>query len=269
MATTFWNATGANKTWTTDGNWSGNHPGTDDIAVLDGRSQNDVDGLDDSSTDYQAVTVTPTYGGTIGSSGTSLTLAVSNATTNPPRFTFAGTGPAYIASGGNGIDYLDIQQAPGGLWLTGGTTAAVYVTSGTVNIGASATVTLLVIMGGTVTIAQGATVTTITKTGGTLISEAGATTVTQSGGRAAFREAAAITTLNNYGGTFEHQSTGTLGTANLFGGLLTPRGALYNVTITTLNRYAGSRFVRSAAGVTVTVGTEGEIGDTSRDQTGI
>lgn len=268
MATTYWNATGANQTWTTDGNWSGSHPGTDDIAVLDGRSQNAVDGIDDSATDYQAVRVTPNYGGTIGSSGTSLTLAVSNtSTSSDPRFTFAGSGAAYIAAGGNGIDYLDVQRAPGGFFLTGGTTAAMYITSGRVNIGASATVTTLYVLGGEVSIAQGATITTMNHYAGTVIAEAGATTLNTSGGRFVAREAAAFTTINNYGSTLNLQSTGTAGTVNLFRGTLTPAGAKDNVTITTLNQYAPARFIRNASGVTVTVTTENEIGDLSRYST--
>lgn len=274
MAAPFWNATGANQTYSTNGNWStGSAPAADDTVGIDGRSQNNIDGANVSAADLQSFRVSPAYGGTIGSSGTSLTLAVSNETTSSdPRFTFAGSGAAYIAAGGNGIDYLDIQRAPGGFWLTGGTTAEVFVSGGRVNIGASATVTTLYILGGEVTIAQGATVGTIIKTGGTLVSEAGCTTFTQGGaipGRASFRESAAITTANIYAGIFNFGSTGTLGTCNLYSGTLTPAGAKYNVTVTTLNRYAGSNFVRSASGVTVTVGTEAEIGDTSRDQFGI
>lgn len=270
MATRTWSATSTATDYSTAGNWSGGSaPTGDDIVVFDDTSQNNVDaGLAQTGVDLQRFIVTSGYGGTLGGSGSALAIAVSNTLTSSGRNVFlryAGLGTSYI--GGGTIDNAYIDSAPAGFYCVSGTWANLEITRGRVVIQASAVVTALVVLGGEVIIADnGTAITSIEQTGGVIVcNDRDVTTWNVSGGRSVTNGDTAITTLNNRGGLFNYKSSGTLATLNNYKGVWTPQGSVQNITVTNANVYAGSRFVDKASGVSVTIGTETQLGDGSRD----
>lgn len=258
MATKYWNATGANVDWSTAGNWDPSGvPEANDIVIFDGRSQNSVTaGLGQGSIDLQALTVTEGYTGNIGDDSTALTIAVSNATTSSPVFTYAGRGTCKITAGTNGIDVASIDRTGGGsLILSGGTFVELRVSSGTVSQIAAAVVTTANVYSGQLSAAAGTVYTTLNVHGGVVTSSRGATTTNARGGRTRFLAAAVPATVNlqSNAARVEHWSTGTITNLNVFAGTWTPVGnPSAGFTVTNSLRNPGGTLVEEYAGGTVT-----------------
>lgn len=279
-ATTYWAATGTTAAaYTTDGNWSGSHPDTDDIGIFDERSSTPVAAVDDSATDIQRILVTPGYTGNIGGAGGSLILAVSNQTTlsayaegssDGPRIDYYGRGVAYFGAGGNGIDRIRVNTQ-GQFWLTAGTTARVEMAGGTLNIGASAVVTRLVVSGGNVLIEDNATaITELDVLGGTVYCRRDIATYHVGGtGTLYMLDDAATTTvaeLNSPQARVFDQSSGTVALLRAKSGLWTPQGNPSDAkTVTALNEFPGSKVIRYATGTTVTISGETQQASPPRD----
>lgn len=230
----------------------------DILEVREGSQQ--IAGADESGDDLQDVSIFPGFTGSFGTASSPVTLAISNVTTNadPTLSVDSPGGTSYVASGGNGIDIA--RYYSGRHFLTGGTTATVYVYGGTLEIGASAVVTTLYVYGGTVIIQDNATAITTAYVSGGQIENVGRvfTTANHSEGVVVLRSDAAVTTYNASGGAvLRHRSTGTITTLNMDGtSTYDPSGALTNTTLTTVNlRSSNVRYYAKAGGISANAGT--------------
>lgn len=232
----------------------------DILEIREGTQVIDTD-LDRSGDQLNGFRTLPNFRGQLGSAGNPAILRVDNGSS--PKVTIGcNAAVVHLAAGATGgITALDAQKGSGKLILGGsGTIATLTVYSGEVEIGSGCVVTTLIIHGGTVVMAANATaVTTLNLKGGAMHSRRTCTTINAEGGFMALRDAAASTTANIRGtAQFNHQSTGTVTTCNLDGAAtLTPRGALADPIITTLNiNSASARFVMSSGPTTFAVGTK-------------
>lgn len=265
MADVVWNGSAADGNWNTGANWvGGSRPGNSDTAII-GTTNQAIIGATVAETGL-TVRITAGFGGTIGFDA-------------PLIFT---NGPALIHYAGTG-NYANFG-------CSGTVTAAKFDHSGSqvVNL-SSGTWTLITNSAGNLDIAAATVVTTLNNVSGNvtaLYNATAFTTCTTSGRMTCYRN---VTTLNCKRGSFTHlnngittytavttanvenlatynkRSGGTDTTLNLFsGGTFTVAGntggSAGTVTITTANVWAGSNLYKTVPGLTVTIGTQNDIG---------
>lgn len=265
MADRYW--LGVNSNWNDTSNWSTTRQGSggsaapvtnDVVYILDGNTDITTN-ISQAAVDLSGLTIGGEFTGSIGSVGSSLTIAVSGTGTPICRINYSGPGAINIAAGTNNIDDMRITRPGGGggrVNLVGGTTTALYTGRGvTLYIDDAAVVTTLTSTGSVITAGYSATAFTTATVGGgsSLTSRRAATTLNIDAATVRFGNVAAITTINaRNGANYVHDSSGTITTANgLPGSRLLANATAF--TVTNANVYEGSSvFTNNPALVTFT-----------------
>lgn len=220
--TTDWNDA---NSWETSTGGAGTVPvSTNGVYIAEGADVINTNVTGHTAVDCASIYVTENFRGTIGGSGTSLTIACDNTSTGVLTYE-AGGGAMYYTAGTAGCYLLRVQPRAGKFWLTGGTiNSGIEVSSGELDINASAVVNtkFLRCYGGTTEVAYKGSdvITTHDVRGGIVTMRRVCTTINVTGGVLnLFVEAAATgtTTLNLFGGTVRHYA-GNIPVFNVYGG---------------------------------------------------
>lgn len=222
----------------TAANWSDATGVAADATLVIPRGSQTIPGVDLSTASGAGVDywhIMQGYTGTIGGGGTSVTIKFDSTYTTKPNLLWEGSGFLYISSGTTACTNA-VLNGSGTVALTGGTWTNVYANSGTLIIGAGATVTNLIYGGGTVidTFTASLAFTSVTITGSGNVSLARQTTTCTIDGSAsvvwnAFGETMTTLNQNNPGSSF-YVLAGNITTANIKG-MFDVSQAQYDVTI--------------------------------------
>ena len=249
MATLYWTGAADHSTFATAGNWntqrdgggSAASPGAGDTLYIEATN----DAIAGAATGITIANMYVTFGGSVGSAGTPLTIGV----TGTMKFSTS-NGTHYVAprgalSSGNEIILLHIARTGGGKVYIGGTGGVTTLYTGPEtqwDVGASVVVTTWE-GDGVGNVAAGTAFTTATQTGGLLATYRGATTMELSGTATTLGTAATVTTakvLN--GGQLNHWSSATITNCNVWPkGYATAKGSAYTGTVTNRKTYSGGR----------------------------
>lgn len=258
MATKVWNDGAGDGIFLTAGNWVGGVApvATDDIVI--GTSNRDIAGV---ATGFAiaSLTITPGFGGTIGSGGTPLTF-----TNITGSVKYAGSGPGMYLGCTGTCAAAEFSHTVGMVYITAGTWTLLTNTYGNFDIGASAVVTTLYNIGGNGTVNYNATAITTCRNSGSLSLKRVVTTMYADRGNTIQQDSG--TTATNVGtvlyigngATYNKQSSGAETTINIFpGGRFTTDkntgGSTGSVALGTINKWAGSYSKTTAVpGVTFT-----------------
>lgn len=208
-----------------------------------------------------SLTIGAGFTGSLGSSGSSITVRCDSGTV-----LVAGSKAAQINIAGNGSQALakvQVETAGGAkVRLTAGTVTLVQRNSGVCDVTGNCVVTTFRGREGSSIIEDNATgVTTLvqTGTGHTVCRRDVTTCITDESARVEIDRDAAVTTAQ-IGGTavLNYHSSGTLGTLNQYGGVFDPSNAVVNVTVTTANRYGG-RYYSKVGGISAVPGSDPDV----------
>lgn len=243
MATRIWaagSAAGADKSWDTAANWTGDtKPVDDDTVIFTGASAPDcTGGMTQTALNLAKLITDSSYASTVGATGTPLSLDTAAATV---LTIMSGSGALYITG------LLTTVTCNAGTVEAGGTITTFNGYGGTPSLRASTTVTTVNVKrtaqansSPAMTIPSTVTsLTTINQSGGTLSNSEPATNVNLSGGTLT-HEAGAITNMTVEGGVC-NWNAGNITTALVKGGTLDGSGGTAARTITTLQREPGSK----------------------------
>ena len=252
MALKTWTDGAADGNWATAGNWSPSAPGAADDVLIDRSSRNIIAGLA-TGISITSLTVTPGFGGSIGTAGSALTF-----TAITGLATLSGSG-AFIKLGASGTIASTLISSSGTVYLTAGTFTNVYAKTPWEGE-AAAILTNVYNVGGIGTIGYNATACTVLyNSAGTVNCGRSITTMTNNG-TTRLQLAAAVTTANNNAGAVYMNSTGTITTYNGYdksvfsaAGATQPTAA--GSTITTANLFGTAKYALYSNGITQTIGT--------------
>lgn len=234
-----------------DANWSDgdgfNNSASDSQLIIADQSQAITGGLNQSGstnpTDYLWILRgAPRIRGTDGSS---LRYKPDASYTTDANFIWATNGGLIAVTFETNACTLGVLNGGGEVNLTGGTITTLVVLRGTVNIGASCTVTNLLLMSGSVVAESGTAFTTVRQSGGRLDSRRRIITAHLTGIGLMLDDntsGSTMTTMNQYGGTYSPVAGG-VATYNLHAGTIALDAAQRELTLgaTAFVNYSANR----------------------------
>lgn len=229
--------------WGTAGNWSSAAvPASNEVVIFNGTSTTDcTDPTGQGAIDLNLLYIDAAYTGSIGSSGSPLTISADKVEMN-------GTGTLWYTDGNGTTDLFEVNN--GTVTVAGATTTRLVVNKGIVEVTGTVTTLDTNSIGSrttdsSVTVSSAATVGTINANGGvTQISTANAVAALNIGcGAVVFADnSSTITAETQWGGEVEHGPSGAqiVTTLTVFGGVnrLIPTGTL---TVTASSAYTPAR----------------------------
>lgn len=256
MATRTWLAVDGN--WANTANWSGGAVPVDaDDVVINYGTIDITSGLNQAGINLKSLNITKGFQASIGTAGTSLTIGIDDAGATSFRYA-SDRGFLYIAPTTALIFYIDQASGGSGVSITGGTlshaTSIACGLNGSVRIGSGATVTGAVTCGIGIQI-ETPLAGTVGLYGGNHTANVNLGTVTVGSGASLTTSLAATITAGTLHGraTLTANSSGTIAALTALPGSTFRPGGAKDLTVTTLNRYAGSNITLKTEGATVTV----------------
>lgn len=261
MATALWTGGGNDGLWNTAANWSGGSgaggkPGAGDDVLINATNQTILGVATGIS--INSLTVTPGFGGQIGDE----TNGAVTFTAVVATLKYAGTGPSARFGCSGTVAAAEFAHTTGMVYISSGTWTLLVNNSGNINVGSSAIVTTAYNLAGLFTAQYHATVFTAFYNSGTANLQRSVTTLYAKRGNVKHEDSGTnyllCTTVHiESGATYNKRSGGTDTTVNCYpGSRFTTEGnaggAAGTVTITTTNKWAGSRTKLTALpGVTI------------------
>lgn len=263
MPTLYWVGRAGDGDWSDANNWStsrngagGNGPpATNDDVFIENLDRPINAGLSQAGVDLASLDISTLPGGSIGSPGSPLNVAVSGTGTlsKDGQFYYRGHGNVWFSAGTANVDQL--QFFGGRFYQSGGTITDARIGPGYFEVGSSGTITNAYNYGATLIIRDGSgTVTGIASYAGTTdVSNRALDALTVHGGKLLYRGTTAVVTCNvSRGGILYYASSGTITTLNVYGGVVDSSKAQYPFTVTAATILAGSSYFKNSPVVVTT-----------------